>query len=272
VQYTNLKLGSLGGPNTFGGEAAHRMLELYPMFSEIVYFPTSEEAQRFESADASCAPQQMGRTGPHTGTQQRIAAQGSTLYVIAEVTHAYHCSLLVKPGTPQGNIRRVQGHTGSVTQCRDWLRENVPQAEIVIVDTNSMGAAAEAAESDGSIASIGTPGMARQFGLQELHTDIDGHSVGAYWAVSLHPVFSDRPTRLVIAGRFAGNGRISGVIQNLANAGYGLDTVYAQPTGKQLYEYDYALRFSGAGSLSAVQRAVSGFSEARVAGAFEWRD
>ena len=32
----NMKLGALGGPNTFGGDAAHRLCELYPEFSELV--------------------------------------------------------------------------------------------------------------------------------------------------------------------------------------------------------------------------------------------
>jgi prephenate dehydratase len=272
MELRNLKLGSLGGPNTFGGEAAQRMLKLYPMFDEIVYFPTSEDAQRFDGWHATCAPQQMSKTGHHTGMQERIARHGSQECVVAEVTHAYHCSLLVKPGVDDARIRRVIGHTGSVTQCRDWVKTHLPQAEIEIVHTNSMGAAAEVSSSDGSTASIGTPGMGREFGLEERHKDIDGHSVGAYWAMSPHQLFSDAPTRLVVAGRFAAGGRLSQLVGALAGAGFGFDTTFSMPSGKQLYEYDYALRFSGAGSLAAVRSAVSGFGEARLAGAFEARE
>lgn len=268
----NLKLGSLGGPNTFGGEAAHRMLELYPMFDAIVYFPTSEEAQKFAGSDAACAPAQMSKTGPHAGTQERIARHGSQEYVIAEVTHAYHCSLLVKPGADQGRIRRVIGHTGSVTQCRDWVVKNLPHAEIEIVHTNSMGAAAEVAASDGATASIGTPAMGREFGLEERYKDIDGHSIGAYWAISPHPLFSENPTRVVVAGRFKADGRLTGLVQALAGAGFGLGGTFTMPSRKLLYEYDHALRFSGTGSLSAVKNAVAGFGEARLAGAFEARE
>jgi prephenate dehydratase len=268
MEQRKLKLGSLGGPNTFGGEAAQRTLELYPMFTEIVYFPTSEDAQRFEGSDASCAPQQTSRTGHHSRTQVRVARYGSQICVLAEVTHAYHCSLLVKPGADEARIMRVIGHTGSVTQCRDWITANLPQARIEIVDTSSMGAAAEVASSDGSTASIGTPGMAGEFGLEERHKDIDGHSVGAYWTLSKHQLFSESPTRLVVAGRFKDDGRLSGLIGALAGAGFGLASVFSMASGQRLSEYDYALQLSGAGSLSAVRSALSGFGEARLAGAF----
>src|ERR1700722_15517742 len=128
VARSNLKLAALGGANTFGGDAASRLRELYPVFGSIVYFPTAEEAFEFDTngADAICAPQQMARTGAHPGIQSSIAAPGSKLYVVAELVHAYHCSLLVKRGSKLAQIKLVLGHTGSITQSRTWLDEHVP--------------------------------------------------------------------------------------------------------------------------------------------------
>ena len=53
---SGLKLGALGGPNTFGGQAAERLRELYPEFTEIVFFPTSEQSMDWGgvAADAAC--------------------------------------------------------------------------------------------------------------------------------------------------------------------------------------------------------------------------
>jgi prephenate dehydratase len=271
---TNMILGALGGPNTFGGDAAHRLRELYPEFGDIVYFRTSDEGLAFDDgrADAMCAPQQMSNTGFHPGIQARIASPDSKLYVVAEVTHQYHCSFLVKRGSRLDQIKRVLGHTGSVTQSRPWLEENVPQADIVIVHTNSMGAAQEVAEGDGSLASVGTPGMARQYDLEELVKDIDGGSVGSYWALSPHSLFSERPSRLVVAGRFHDDGVLTDLIGSLGQAGFRLHTVYPQATGRRLYEYDCVLRLAGQGSLSAVQDALSPYATARLAGAFDARE
>jgi chorismate mutase / prephenate dehydratase len=267
----NLKLAALGGPNTFGGDAAQRMRECYPEFSSIVYFPTEKEAADFANngADAFCVPQQMARTGVHPGIQAYIARLDSKLYVIAEVIHAYHCSLLVKPGSKIAQIKRILGHTGSITQSRNWLTEHVPQAEIVIVHTSSQGAAQEVFSGDGSVASVGTPGMGREYGLKEAAKDIDGGSLGAYWAISPHRLFSEAPQRLVVAGRFNDQNDLSGLIGALAAQGFRLHTTYQSASGVRLYEYDYVLRFGGQGNLSGVEKALSAFPAARLAGAFE---
>jgi prephenate dehydratase len=270
---SNLKLVALGGPNTFGGDAAQRLRECYPEFTSIIYFPTEKEAADFANngADAFCVPQQMMRTGVHPGIQSYIARHGSKLNVLAEVVHAYHCALLVKRGTRISQIKRILGHTGSITQSRTWLTENVPQAEIVIVHTSSQGAAQEVVSSDGSIASVGTPGMAKEYGLEQAAKDIDGGSVAAYWAISPHSLFSETPQRLVVAGRFNEESNLSGLIGALAVQGFGLHTTYQSASGMRLYEYDYVLRFGGQGNLSGVEKALSAFPAARLAGAFEMR-
>ena len=138
--------------------------------------------------------------------------------------------------------------------------------------TSSQGAAQEVASSDGSIASVGTPGMAREYGLEQAANDIDGGSVGSYWAISPLRLFSDKPQRLVVAGRFNEESNLSGLIGALAAQGFLLLTVYQTSSGQRLFEYDYVLRFGGEGSLAKVEEALSKFPAARLAGAFEVHD
>jgi prephenate dehydratase len=269
-----LTLGALGGPNTFGGQAAQRLRDLYPEFAEIRYFRTAEESMDWggAAADAACAPEQMRWTGFHPGIHGQIARPDSRTYVVAEVAHVYHCSLLGKPGTALAAIREVQGHTGSITQSEAWLREHLPQARITIVDTSSHGAAQTVAASDGSIASVGTPEMGAQWGLAALARDIDGGSIGNYWALAPRPYYSDTPNRVLITGRFGADGALTDVVLGLAAAGYRLHTVSTSPSGRELYEYDYVLRFVGSGSLGAVQAALERTPAARLAGAYEARE
>lgn len=271
VAPANMTVGALQGPNTFGGEAAARFLLLYPeLFSKIVFYETSEIALSFEDgrADAIVPPQQMSRTGFHARTQGRIAAVDSKLYVLAEVIHAYHCSLLVKPGSRLEDIAKVLGHTGSITQSRHWLEKHVPQADIIVVGTSSMDAAKAVAEGDKTVASIGTSAMAEEFGLQELCKDVDGGSVGSYWAVSPKAIFSAEPTRVVVAGRFGDGGALTDLVCALAGAGFQLETIFNSASGQRLYEYDYAMRFGGRGSLTSIESAVARVPGARLAGAF----
>ncbi|GEM_PF-2868031 len=272
----SLILAALGGAVTFGGEAALRMVQLYPEFRpEVVFYPTAEEAfgaVLAGKADATCAPEQMSATGFHHGSQSRLARPDSPAFVAAEVTHGYHCALLVKPGAPTEGIREVQGHTGSITQSRQWLEKHLPQAKITIVDTSSFGAAQAVVDSDGSIASVGTPAAARQFGLEMRHTEIDGGSVASYWGFSARPIFVDTPNRVILAGRMEGDGSLTDVVQAMASAGYKLSTCFPEATGRKLFEYDYALRFVGSGRLASVQEAVRAFPTVRVAGAYQGKE
>lgn len=273
-----MKLASLGGAQTFGDQASRMLMERYPEFTEIVYFQTAEEifeAVMDGTVTAAVAPEQMTNTGIHPRQQALLAAPDSRLFVIGETTHEYHCSLLGKPGARLAQIRKVIGHTGSVTQSRRWLEKNLPGVEIEIVHTNSRTAAQTVMAADGSLASVATPEMAGQVGLIELAKDIDGGSVGNYWAMAREPHYSEAPRRLVVTGRFGdigpASGQLSGLVCALAGLGYVVQTISALPSGAALFEYDYVLRFRGAGALADVLAALKPFGSARLAGAFDPR-
>jgi prephenate dehydratase len=178
----------------------------------------------------------------------------------------------VKPGTPLEKIRQVQGHTGSMTQSEAWLKKNLPHAEIFIVDTSSYGAAQTVLDGDGSIASVGTHEAAVQFGLEEKAKDIDGGSIANYFAFSAKPHYVDNPTRVVVAGRFRGDGQLTNLVEALGRSGYKLLTMYQKASTQALFEFDYVFRFGGEGRLAAVQDALAPFKQARLVGAFEARE
>ena len=270
-----LTLGALGGPQTFNAKAAMLILERYPEFGEIVYFPTSEEtmaAAMRNEVSAACGQEQTSKTGFHTGMQARVSAPGSPLYVIAETAQHYHCSLLGKPGAKPEMVRQVLGHTGSIAHSRHWLEANLPHAAIDTVGTNSLGAAQSVLDGDGSIASVGSPDLAREYGLTEMVTEIDDGSVVNYWAVSLEPRFCESPDRVVVAARFCDDSGMSDLICAMAGAGFALQAVYPRSSGTALYEYDYVFRFRGAGSLESVRAVLARFGAARLAGAWQSRE
>jgi len=267
-----LTLGALGGPHTFNAKAAQRLMRHYPQFGEIVYFPTSEavmQAALRGDVTAACGQEQTSRDGFHVGMHARIAAPGSRLHAVAEIAQAYHCSLLGKPGARLEKVRRILGHTGSIAHSRAWLERNLPGAAIETVDTNSMGAARAVLDGDGSVASVGSPDLAKELGLAEMSRDIDDGSVVNYWAVSLEPLFDPMPDRLAVAGRFRGEPEMSGLVCGLRDTGFDLHAIFPRATGAALHEYDYVFRFRGGGRLDTVQSVLSGFASVRLAGA--WR-
>lgn len=270
-----LSLGALGGPDTFNGMGASQLQARYPMFAEIRYLPTSEavvEAALSGAVDAGCAPEQMSRSGFHGDMLARMTEPGARLHVIAETARGYGCAFLAKPGAALAQIRLVIGHNGSINHSRAWLEEHLPQAKIEIVETHSQEAARTVLASDGSIASVGSADLAVKFGLAIQATDIDGGAAVNYWAVSLQPLFSDKPDRLLLTGRFGDDGQLAALIGSMAEAGYFLRTACARTIGEKLYDYNYMLRFAGAGALADIRQRLTHFPSLRLAGAWEVRD
>lgn len=269
---SGLTLGALGGPHTFNGQAAQRLVRHYQQFGEIVYFPTSEavmQAVLGGAVSAACGQEQTSKDGFHAGMQARIAMPGSRFYAVAEVAQAYRCSLLGRPGARLEQVQRILGHSGSVAHSRTWLERNMPGVAIEIIETNSIGAARAVLDSDGSVASVGSPDLARELGLTEMSRDIDEGSAVNYWAVSLEPMFDLMPNRLAVVGRFRGEPEMSRIVCGLRENGFDLHAIFPRATAAGLYEYDYLFRFWGGGTLDAVQSTLSHFPSARLAGA--WR-
>jgi prephenate dehydratase len=270
-----LKLAALGGPYTFNALAAAAILVRNPEFGTIVYYPTSEDvvdAAMRGDVDAACAPEQTSAGGFHAGMLARMSAPGAALYVVAEISRRYDCSLLGKRGTQLRQIRRIIGHDGSIAHSRAWLEANLPGTEIEVVRTNSESAAQSVLAGDGSIASVGSSNLAAKSGLAELAKAIDDGSEVNYWAISLTPRFSEQPVRLLVTGRFNSDAPALGrMILRLADAGYLLVTACPKASGQKLHEYDYMLRFDGVGRLDDVRAAVAPFANARLAGAWDIR-
>jgi len=274
VSTTGLKLAALGGPFTFNALAAAAIVARNPQFTTIAYYPTSDEVMQAAlrgEVDAACAPEQTSAVGFHPGMLARMTAPEASLYVIAEVSRRYDCSLLGKPGTKLHLVRQVFGHDGSIAHSRSWLEANLSWAEIVIVGTGSETAAQSVLQGDGSIASVGSAELAGAVGLVELAKQIDDGSEVNYWAVSRYGRFSENPTRLLVTGRFGGDARLGEVVIRLAEAGYVLVTSCPRASGLRLYEYDYMLRLDGIGRLDDVRAALAPFYSARLAGAWEIR-
>jgi prephenate dehydratase len=269
-------LGALGGPDTFGGQAARILLSKYPEFTDVVYLANSDEAFGVGGSwhsDASCVPEQTSKTGFHVSTQRKLVAAEGKLFVLGEISHVYHCCLWVRPGTDPSRIRRVLGHTGSINQSRDWICAHFPRAAIEIVDTHSVGAAMTVAEGDGTLAAVCTAEIGHSLGLHQVAADIDGGSTGHYWAISALRNFAPHPTRLVVAGHAARGGSVSEILCGLRSAGFGVRTIWTEHAGTGMFAQDVVAALVGSGRLADVQAVLDKYpADFWLAGAFVSRE
>jgi len=265
----SLKVGTLGGPATFAGEATDRMRELHPEFGAPAYFLTMDDCWlALKAGTVDVAILGIERTGqPHHG--QAVISNG--FYVMGLLAQPLNCSLYVKPGTRTEDIRSITGH-GSIHQCTSYLDRHFPGVPRKMHALNSVAAAREVMAADGTIAVVGSRSLPRLVdGLEEIAASIDEGAISSWWAVTAKPLFSDQPSVLIVTGRFEPDGQLGNLISAVSGQSYRLTTAAAFPVDRGVSVYDYILSFAGKGRRAEVEQAVARFEGTRLVGAFEQR-
>lgn len=98
----------------------------------------------------------------------------SNLKVVAQIIMPIqHCLV----GTSKSRIRRIYTHPQALGQCRIWVQNNLPKAEMI--ETSSTTRAAELASKDKSASAIASALAAKQYHLKILQTDIQDNAANA---------------------------------------------------------------------------------------------
>lgn len=231
------RLGTLGSELTFAGQATAQLRLLRPgEYGDPSYLPTMDAVAAAVLAgelDAGVLTSETSRTAC-TDTAARILA-GEPLHVVDEIVVPYHCALLGRPGTTLADVRHVGGH-GSIRQCRRFLAEQLPGAEVRIHELNSVAAGQEVLAGDGTSAVIGTLALGRELGLEVLAADVDDGAAGGWWALSSRPEWRADADHVVL--RLDGSDELDEALGRAAAAGLRLRTVTNAPTG-ELFHYRY---------------------------------
>jgi prephenate dehydratase len=264
-----LHIGTLGSAATFAGEATRSMRALYPEFGEPAYFPSMDacwDALAGGKVDAVVLGAE--RTGQPHGCHA-VITRG--FYVFGEHALPLDCNLYVKPGARKEAIRLITGH-GSVFQCTAWLDREFPGVPRQQHGLNSVEAAKAMMAGDGSMAVVGSRSLPQLVpGLETRASKIDDGAVASWWAVSKTPRYSDTPDRVVIASRCGADGQLGRLIAAVGATGFVLRTSAAFAVNHGVSVYDYLLSFGGTGRLKDLEKAIAGFANTRLAGAYVHR-
>ena len=90
-------------------------------------------AVRDGPADAGCLPIENSLIGSVTTTYDLLheAFGDGRLHLTHEILHPVHHTIMALPGAPLSGIRRVLSHPVALGQCRIWLADHLPDAELV---------------------------------------------------------------------------------------------------------------------------------------------
>lgn len=230
------RVGTLGSVLTFAGQATAALLDHRPDLDSPVYLPTMDavvDAVLDGTIDLGVLTSETSRTAC-TDTVARMLG-GDQLFVVDEIVVPYHCALLGKPGSRLEDIRHVGGH-GSLRQCAEFLRTELPDASVEMHRLNSVAAAREVLDGDGTSAVVATEALATEFGLDVIARDVDGGAIAGWWALARQrrtPAGADHIAVLV-----DGSEALETSLARIAEHGLRVRTITNQPSG-EVFRYRY---------------------------------
>lgn len=178
--------------------------------------------------------------------------------IVAPISH----SLLGVPRSKLVQIAQVLSHPQALAQCREFLRKNLPKAELI-----EMTSTAKAAEQVGKLkrphmAAIGPKALANLYGLEVLHDDIQSGETNTTRFLCLAKEDS-KPTgrdKTSVAFYTAQDrpGILHEILGEFAVRNINLTKIESRPSKKALGDYLFFIDFEGHREDAKVKEALEG--------------
>lgn len=265
------RVGYLGPEGTFSQQAAflyrNRRLQGVPVvFRSFDSIPELILAVAAETIDEAVVPLENSLEGAVPITLDMMAHEVE-LKMAAEIVIPVRHFLLGPAGTELSDISRVISHPQALAQCRSFLREQLPRAQPVSVNSTAEAARRVAAGDFTGAAAIGTMAAARAYGLVVLVSDIQDNRDNATRFCVLAssdsaPTGHDK-TSFVFSTRENRPGILCEQLQEFASRGINLTRIESRPAKSCLGEYLFFLDIVGHRTdppVAAALQAVAGRS------------
>ncbi|HEY5959763.1 MAG TPA: prephenate dehydratase [Polyangiaceae bacterium] len=243
VLETPLKVGYLGPPGTFSHIAARSEFGLganYVDFPSIGGIFTAVDRMRI---DYGVVPIENSTEGGVTFTLDSFLTSDAKICgeFLLDVTMC-----LIGKNPELGKLERIYSHPQPLGQCRAWLAQHVPQAQLISMPSTTT-AAREAANDDHS-AAVGSHLAAELLGLDVIVESIQDMTVNVTRFVLLankdaEPTGRDR-TSLVFSTPDE-KGALLNALTIFSNAGLNLSRIESRPGREKLWEYVFFTDIEG---------------------------
>ena len=243
AQQEPLKVGYLGPEGTFSQQAV-----LKHFGHSAKGYPLSSIEEVFDEvaaghADFGVVPVENSGQGTIQSTLDMFLS--SPLKICGEVELHVHQYLLSRGGHLE-DIERVYSHAQSLAQCRGWLRQHLPEAELQALASNAEAARRARNADDG--AAVAGESAAHVYGLKIVAGPIEDRP--------------DNTTRFLVLGRAlfppSGNDRTSllvfvhdqpgalyRVLEPLARRGISMNRIESRPAHTGLWQYAFFIDVGG---------------------------
>ncbi len=227
-------IGTLGPRGTYSHRAA---LELD---DDVVFYdgvPEIAEAVEAGDVDRGVLPVENSIEGSVNATLDVLTEYD--LYIVAEVVAEVEHALLAQ----DDGFDVVASHPQALAQCRDYLRDRYPDAELKSV--SSTAAAVEMAREDSDVAAIAHPDLAD--GAVEVVDDsvqdVEGNRT-RFVAVAREPTGGSKTSIVVYPGTDR-PGLLYDILGVFEERGVNLTRIESRPSKRELGDYVFHIDFEG---------------------------
>jgi prephenate dehydratase len=236
-----VKIGVLGPEGTNSDRAAR----LWKPDSDLIYFGDFEDVLRAVEAgevDVGIVPLENSLEGAIGLTMDLLLQM--PLCIEGEVNLPIrHCLV----GRGDGEVKVILSHPQALAQCRQYLRQHYPAAEIR--STGSTSHAARLAQEFPEMAAIAGAGTAERYSLKVLAKDIqDGSENITRFAVvgkELQPATGRDKTSLAIYLDRDRPGALCAILREFALRGINLTRIESRPSRRGLGDYYFYIDIEG---------------------------
>lgn len=258
-------IGYLGPEGTFSEAALLQLLETQNVDSPVEAFgsvTSALQAVRDRSVAAALVPIENSVEGMVPATLDELAA-GEPLMISAEIVLPVQFHVWVRPGTQLSDIKRLTTHPHAQAQCRGWLHEHLPRAEVAPA-MSTASAAASVAEGQLFDAAIAAPWAGARLGLVPVATDIADNPDATTRFVLVAPQADPPPatgadkTTLMLYMRQDHPGALLEILTEFAVRGVNLTLIQSRPTKKVMGDYFFTVDCEGHVADARVGEALAG--------------
>ncbi|MDO5439713.1 MAG: prephenate dehydratase domain-containing protein [Erysipelotrichaceae bacterium] len=169
-----------------------------------------------------------------------------SLSVVGEVELPITQNLLSLPGAELSQIRTVYSHPQGLTQGAQWLQENLPEAEKVVVSSTAEGARLVAEGNDPSCAAIASAGSAEVYGLQVLAPGIQNSDFNKtrFYVLSTEQAATESADRLAFLASGPAE-ELPALMKKMEELKMVLVAIHDRPLKTELGHYVYVIECAG---------------------------
>lgn len=208
--------------------------------------PTVIAAVGAGMVDEAIVPIENSTEGSVTLTLDLLVA-GEAPPIVGECVLPIRHQLVARPGTRLTDVERIVSIPQATAQCRRFLRERLPGAQLL--PALSTAAAVAACVHSDRVAAVGTEGAAALYGMEIIAADIQDSAANATRFAVLGrtlpaPTGRDR-TSLVFSFDGDRPGSLVGALAPFAARGINLTKIESRPTKAELGRYHFLIDCEG---------------------------